>query len=433
MNISKLFALLFILNCVYGKYYYIHLRSPELSEVHDLSSTMGISNYIQDLRRSRFDSQRGVIRTLKYYPYLNDVKQYWISNLVRVYIPPQYDENYIISVLRYIHNYDVIDVFEEKNYNVTIPISQHETNIQENWGVDKIGVRKYWEQGYTGKDIVIANIDTGVRYTHERLLSQYRGTDSRSHDYNWVDPYNDSNEPDDTNGHGTHVMGVMVEVAKDAKWIAAKGCGRFSCTTRGLLESAEYLMCPTKLDGSSPNCEMRPHIINNSWGGGQGDTWYDDIIQNWIRVGIVPVFAAGNSGPQCSTTNSPSDSRQDVLSVCATDINDNLATFSSRGPTANGVEYKPDICGPGVDIYSAWIDSDRSYKTISGTSMATPHVSGVIALLLEKEPELRYDYGRLKSKLYEMVSTDLKKTDETCGRSSVYPNVYYGYGRVELS
>ena len=426
MKLVNLFLPIFLYQTIISNVYYFQLREIELDYIVNPSNVYDFVNYRREIT---MNSQSNLYKKFNLFrPYfVKDIKSYWISNLLRVEFDPEFISS-IHYVLEEDDMLDIVNIFEEKHYYLNYTLNDMEENS--NWGFDKINVKKMWEQGFTGKNVIVANIDTGVRYTHERLYNNYRGTKMGTNDYNWLDPYYNDKTPTDTNGHGTHVMGTTIEVAKDAQWIASRGCGKFSCTTRELLESAEFLLCPTKLDGTNPNCEFRPHIINNSWGGGQGDDWFDDVIRNWLRVGIIPVFAAGNSGPNCGTINSPSDSSVNIFSVCATDINDNIASFSSRGPTKNGVRNKPDICAPGVNIYSSWIDSDKSYKTISGTSMATPHISGVIALLLEKDMSLRYDFPRLQSLVYSMVTTDLKETNNDCGSSKVFPNNYYGYGRI---
>jgi len=426
MKLHNFLLPLLFLNNYYTYVLYFQFRDTEPEQLLTLDRD-NIYEYIENRKQYTLNVQSNVYNKLSNYRplYVQNLQSFWISNLLRVELS---NKHLFDKIFEYTDLNDVINIFEEKHYFMNYTVNEH--NIYNtNWGFDKINVMKMWNKGYTGKNIIVSNIDTGVRYTHERLYNNYRGNVMRTNDYNWYDPYYNDLTPTDTNGHGTHVMGTTIEVAKDSLWMASRGCGKFSCTTRELLESSEFLMCPTKLDGTNPNCEYRPHIINNSWGGGQGDDWFDDVIRNWLRVGIVPVFAAGNSGPGCSTVNSPSDSVVNVFSVCATDINDNIATFSSRGPTKNGVRYKPDICAPGVDITSSWIDNDKSYKTISGTSMATPHISGVIALLLEEDISLRYDYERLQNKVYEMVNTNLKPTNNACGSSTVFPNNYYGYGR----
>src|SRR5690606_23274644 len=147
------------------------------------------------------------------------------------------------------------------------------------WGIANINADDVWtEFGVTGEELVIANIDTGVDYTHPALVNQYRGNNGDGtfdHNYNWFDAAGaGSDEPVDFEGHGTHTMGTMVGsdggdnqigVAPGARWIAANGC----CPTdEALITSGEWMLAPTDLNGENPLPSMRPHIINNSWGSG---------------------------------------------------------------------------------------------------------------------------------------------------------------------
>jgi len=323
-------------------------------------------------------------------------------------------------------------------------------NIMDNsieWGVQKIGAPSAWKLGYTGKGIVVANIDTGVRYTHEALIDNYRGNlgaGTFSHDYNWFDPPTNDTSPDDNVGHGSHTMGTMIGsqkfgigVAVDAKWIACRGCSSFACSKADLLTCAQFIVCPTDLQGKNPNCSKAPHIVSNSWGGSGGDTWFYDVVKAMRTAGIIPIFSAGNSGPACETIASPSD-YDIVLSIGATDVNDTLGVFSSRGPATSLPQFsqqKPFICAPGVNIRSAYNTGDNSYKTLSGTSMSSPHVAGAVAILLSKKSTLNFD--QIENILSMSASKNLNEPTAPviCGSISynVYPNYIYGYGRLNLT
>jgi subtilisin family serine protease len=206
---------------------------------------------------------------------------------------------------------------------------------------------------------------------------------------------------------GSHVTGTLlgaaagsigpIGVAPGARWIAAKGCRDGSCLNFGLLSSAQFMLCPTTRAGDRPRCDLSPDVINNSWGGGRGDTFYIAVANAWRAAGIVAVFSGGNGGPDCATASSPGD-METVMAVCAVDSNDQLATFSARGPGINRAgfaEQKPDFCAPGVAVLSAhstigMTDNSR-YATNSGTSMAAPHLAGTLALLLSRQPGLGYN------------------------------------------
>jgi len=252
-------------------------------------------------------------------------------------------------------------------------------------------------------------------------------------------------EPGDQNGHGTHTMGTIVGsetsgvgVAPGAQWIASKGCATILCTEADLTASAQFVLCPTRVDGTDPDCSKGANVVSNSWGGGQGDQWYSPYVDAWRQAGIVPVFAQGNSGPQCSTANSPGDLNS-VIGVGATDNSDSLSRFSSRGPGPNlpgFSQLKPDISAPGAQISSASNLGDALYASLSGTSMACPHVAGLVALVLSVNPSASYD--SVYEVLVSTANTDVGEPaggDTTCGGIDydTFPNNHYGYGVIDAA
>jgi len=307
------------------------------------------------------------------------------------------------------------------------------------WGVANIGADQVWSDfGVTGQGITVASIDTGVRFTHQAVVNQYRGTATGSHDYNWFDPAGicPAAAPCDNNNHGTHVTGTMVGddaagnqigVAPGAQWIAAKGCETSSCSSSSLLASGQWVLAPTRVDGTDPDPAMAPHLVNNSWGGGRGDTWYQDTINAWISAGIFPMFAAGNSGPSCNTANSPGDNLP-AYAVGAYDINNQIANFSSRGFSGvDGTTVKPNVSGPGVSVRSSVASGDASYSNFSGTSMATPHASGVVALIWSASDQVRGDVAATRA-LLDTTAIDVNATG--CG-GTVNNNNIFGQGRLD--
>lgn len=318
-----------------------------------------------------------------------------------------------------------------QNYRIPLPKPATSTTGLE-WNISNIQADKVWSDlGITGNGTVVANIDTGVRYDHESLNKQYRGWDGSaySHDYNWFDPTGAyPSAPGDNAGHGTHTMGTMVGggnpeygigVAPGAKWIAVKGCGGWWCDASSLLSSAEWILAPTKLDGSDPDPSKAPDVVNNSWGGGSCSSWYQGAIQSWRNAGIVPVFSQGNSGPTEGSANSPGDNPL-AIGVGATDSNNTIASFSSRGPSCAtfGSEIKPEVSAPGVSVLSSVPDSTNSYSYYSGTSMAAPHVAGAIALMRSAKKDLTID----------TIEKILQITSEDFGAPG--PDNDYGAGKI---
>ncbi|ONI72411.1 peptidase S8 [Kribbella sp. ALI-6-A] len=304
------------------------------------------------------------------------------------------------------------------------------------WGLANINADDVWSQyGDKGQGIVIANIDTGVQYDHPALVNSYRGNlggGQFDHNYNWFDAAGSSPaQPSDGNGHGTHTMGTMVGddgagnqigVAPAVKWIAANGC----CPSdAALISSGEWMLEPTNLAGQNPDASKRPHIINNSWGSTlpSNDPFMEDITLAWTASGIFGAFANGNSGSACQSSGSPG-SLQSNYSAGAYDINNNVASFSGRGVGQNG-EIKPNISAPGVNVRSSIPGS--GYASFNGTSMATPHLAGVIALLWSAAPAIKGDVNATRA-LLDNAAID--KADSQCGGTTDDNNVY-GEGRLD--
>ncbi|KAL3670704.1 hypothetical protein V7S43_003892 [Phytophthora oleae] len=296
------------------------------------------------------------------------------------------------------------------------------------WGASKIQATNVWSTGITGQNVIVGTIDTGVRNTHEALVDNWVGG------YGWYDPSQKTATPFDANGHGTHTAATIagkkgVGIAPGAKWMTCKGCGASSCTLSLLTACAQFMLCPTDTNGNNCNAAKAPHIVSNSWGAGQGLTYFQPSLDAWAAARIIPVFSAGNSGANgCGSVVSPGDSAK-AFAVGASDSNDALGLFSSLGPAVNGL-VKPDFTGPGVSVRSAWNGNNSDYLSVSGTSMAAPHLAGTIALALSKRPGLCFD--SVKEILTGSTAKSLPNVAMTCGgtSSSTFPNNQYGYGRL---
>jgi len=279
------------------------------------------------------------------------------------------------------------------------------------------GVPQVWDNGYTGKGVKVAVIDTGIDASHPDLKGKITG---------WVDYVNGKTSPYDDFGHGTHCAGIIAGtgaaskgkyrgVAPDAQLIGVKvlskdGTGGLTAILRGV----EYAM----------NSDAK--VISMSLGSNEHSKAMDDVVSKAVKKGKIVVVAAGNSGPGKETIGCPSDN-PDVITVGATDKAGMIASFSSRGPTGDGL-VKPDICAPGKDVISCRaygiMDNkavDYYYLSMSGTSMACPMVSGSVALLAQKEPKLTPRDART------ILEKSCKQVGTTC------PNCDYGYGRMNVS
>jgi subtilisin family serine protease len=343
----------------------------------------------------------------------------------------------------------VSSVHAQKIYPLVRPVTTGAAILaavgEPEWGVAKIRADEVWGDGITGAGIVVGSIDTGADYSHEALVNNYRGNNhdgTFTHDYNWWDPAGlCPGEPCDNVGHGTHTMGTIaggdgpgpfapdIGVAPGATWITAKGCEDFGCSSESLLSSGQFMLAPTDLNGANPDPSLAPDVVSNSWGSDDpNDTFYLETVQAWRAAGLIPVFAAGNAGEfGCGTAGTPGNFVE-VISLGATDDADEIAFFSSRGPSPTD-KISPNLSAPGVDVVSAV--PGGGYGENSGTSMATPHAAGAIALMLSSEPALAGDFDAV---LDALNLTAIDRPDGECGSPDPGdndPNFVYGEGRID--
>ena len=268
------------------------------------------------------------------------------------------------------------------------------------WGVLEVNAPQVWEEfGTQGEGIIVGSADSGVDFAHPALVNNYLGS-TDNHDYAWFDPALKSPFPADSGGHGTHTTGTVlgefgIGVAPRAQWIGCRNLPRNLGNPADYLGCMEFLFAPFPI-GGNPFTDGDPtrgaHLTNNSWGcppeeGCDGRTMGIGIRQ--LRLaGQMMVISNGNSGPACDTTGVPA-TNDDAFSVGALNPSGTMASFSSRGPAVDydgDLIVKPDIVAPGVEIISA-LPGD-TYGPSQGTSMAGPHVTGVVALLWSAVPDL---------------------------------------------
>lgn len=291
---------------------------------------------------------------------------------------------------------DVRAVLPERLISAPQPTAASKTamtsGVSAEQGIEKVDAPAMWGQGYLGQGAVVASLDTGVDVTHPDLASQYRGgTDS------WFDPYGEHpTTPTDISGHGTQTMGVIVGgsaggtavgVAPNAHWIAAKIFNdRGVATTTAIHQAFQWVLDPD----NDPSTADAPAIVNNSWDDQTTScsTEFQPDLAALRAAGIIPVFAAGNDGPMDGSILNPAN-LPDALAVGGTDESDVIEASSSRGPSSCGQPVAPAMTAPDTTVRTT--DLYGGYVTATGTSLAAPHVSGALALLLSARPNLTAD------------------------------------------
>jgi subtilisin family serine protease len=315
-----------------------------------------------------------------------------------------------------------------------------------------------WALGFTGQGIVVASADTGVRWTHNALKPHYRGWDGQNanHNYNWHDSIhdsvgnpcgNDSQQPCDDFFHGSHTtgtaigddgMGNQIGMAPGAKWIGCRNMDHGTGTPARYIECMEFFLAPYPLN-CTPNegdPTKAPDITINSWvcppSEGCSANTLQAAVEAQAAAGIMMVVAAGNAGPSCSTVHNPPSLYAASYTVGALILGtDTIASFSGRGPvTIDGSNrIKPDITAPGTNTRSCDNSCDSCYRFASGTSMATPHISGAMALLWSALPSFQH---QITSSRDALNNAAVHIADTTCGTAGP-PNNTYGWGRVDIA
>jgi serine protease AprX len=329
------------------------------------------------------------------------------------------------------------------------------------WNISKINAPAVWAKGFKGQGIVYSNQDTGVQWDHPALKNQYRGWNGTTadHNYNWWDAIHapivpspnpcgySSPVPCDDYGHGTHTMGTgvgddgqgnQIGVAPAAKWIACHNMDQGTGRPSTYIECFQFFLAPWDLNGQNPDPSRAPDVMSNSWGCPTSEQCTPNSLLSAVQAdraaGIFIAVSAGNSGPSCSTVTDPPAIYNASTTVGATDINDNLASFSSRGPvTVDGSNrLKPDISAPGVNVRSAY--PGNQYAIFSGTSMASPHVAGAVALGWSEYPGAIGKITKTEAALFKFANRNVGASG-TCGGTGPgdIPNNLFGYGRLDVA
>lgn len=272
----------------------------------------------------------------------------------------------------------------------------------------------------TGQGVFVGHIDTGIDGKHPALANKiaifYDGVSKKRV------------EPTDKQSHGTHTAGTIVGdgpnrahmgVAPGAKLIAAGFLDSYESMTNGM----EMMLDP---DGN-PETKDHPRMVSNSWnceGSPDLEIFYR-AIEAWEAGGILPVFSAGNAGPGSRTITKPHEHPM-TLAIAALDKNAKIASFSSRGPGIfHGKETaKPDVSAPGVNVISSV--PGGGYESMSGTSMASPHAAGVMALVVQANPSLN------PAQLRDVAAQSAVHVNSSgAPQAQLQWNASYGYGVLD--
>jgi len=331
---------------------------------------------------------------------------------------------------------------------------QAPTAIEPN--LTRVGAPDVWALGYTGQGVVVAGNDTGIDWDHPALVNHYREQQLGygRHDFNWHDAIHsgggscgaNSPVPCDDYGHGTHTLGTVVGddggsnqigMAPGAKWIGCRNMNVGDGSPATYIECFEFFLAPYPVSGTPDQGDpaLAPDVINNSWGCPSSEGCDAGTLEAAVdalrQAGIVVVVSAGNSGYYgCGSVSTPPAIYQQSFTVGAFDhTNDQIASFSSLGPvTYDGQTYvKPNIAAPGVDIRSS-VPGGGYEGGWSGTSMAAPHVTGAVALLLSAAPGYA---GQVDALELALTSTAEPKSSGQCGDPNP-PNNVWGWGILDV-
>jgi len=433
-------------------------EQADVSEAKNIKGKDAKATFVYQLLINKADQSQ---KEIKDFLHQRDIsfRSYYIVNMVTL----QADWDLISSIASLT---SVSSVIEDGHFTMQHPTTDRSLSGTRGieWNVSMINAPSVWNMGYTGQGVVIGGQDTGYEWNDPVLINKYRGWNgsSANHNYNWHDAIhmNDAGNlgtnpcgynlsvPCDDHSHGTHTMGTMVGddglgnqvgIAPGAQWIGCRNMERGDGTLTTYTECFQWFLAPYPIAGGAGDPSKMPHVINNSWGCPPGEgcnttnfSVMEMALNNLRSAGCVIVVSAGNAGLPCGSVNDPAAIFSGSFSVGATDNTDAIAIFSSRGPvTVDGsTRLKPNISAPGVSVRSC-INGNNAFASWDGTSMAGPHVAGLVALLISANPELAGEVDKIED-IIEQTAVP-KTTAENCGSviGTTIPNNTFGYGRID--
>ncbi len=379
--------------------------------------------YISEIEENTKISQKEIIDFIEENIKEGNIESYdsfYITNTINVVGKSEtIKEISKLQNVSYIEENDTVKLNTEENL---YDDSQLASNYRWNFSNTRVN-EVYSNYNFKGSGVVIGFLDSGVDYTHKELKDNWRGH-TEGVEYSWFDVFGKSAKPEDgeNSGHGTATAGVAVGktvgVAPEATWIAARAFQGMRTKNSDILKAAQWFLAP------GGRADMTPDIINNSWGENTNSRWFDQMLTSWIKAGIIPVFASGNS----RTTVTPGSieypaSSLDVISVGAVDEGNKIGYFSKIGPSSLDTSkstIKPEVVAPGVSVYTC--EPGNIYSNWTGTSIASPNVAGIIALIKEANPNLKIN--DIKTILTVTASPLTDNSNKNA------PNMTYGYGIV---
>lgn len=348
---------------------------------------------LKEVHGERQRSLMGHLRSLEARGEAAKVKSRWLGNLVEAELTP----GQIRTLARrpdvaLVSSVPTLQLIEPE------PAPAAPDGVQSN--LTAINAHLAWLAGYTGAGRLVCSFDTGVDGDHPAITDRWKGKDGDSAAA-WFDPRDQWLYPHTFggDGHGTHVIGIMVGhtsadtigVAPDAQWMSA---AVIDIQGAPILDAFEWAADP---DGDPNTVDDVPDVINHSWGiiGAQCHEMFYDVIDNLEALGIVNVFAAGNEGTVATAIRNPADRALDSVDCFAVGNVNHVGSppiiwsSSSRGPSPCNGAIKPNVTAPGTAIVSSV--PGGGYAAYTGTSMATPHVAGLVALMRQKNPDATAD------------------------------------------
>jgi subtilisin family serine protease len=413
---------------------------------------------VEELKRFTADEQSSLLEYLEQMQtqgHVDDIRPLWIGNMISCKASPEAIVNLTwrkdIARVDYDQARQMLDVHWNEN-NKEQTKAENETSPSIVWSVSHVNAPQVWSQGITGEDVIVAVIDSGINYNHLDLLGRmWEHPDYPFHGYNFI---KNNHSTIDNRGHGTHcagtvagngTAGVMTGIAPGATIMSLKVSNEDGASTEAAVWAAIQFAV-----------EYGAHVMSISLG--WINTWNPDramwrtAMNNALSAGVIASVGAGNEATSTFLVppiqvRTPGDvpppwthphqtlqgGNSAVVSVGSTTITDQISEFSSKGPVTwqNVIPFydypygeqmgliRPDVTAPGSDITSLSNTSNTGYRVSSGTSMATPAVAGLMALMLSKNAYL------LPEEVCQIIQ-------ETAVPLSLFKNNTFGSGRIDV-